>query len=631
MNKPAAICIAILLVFLCVRDGLAQEHSPADVVFLNGVILTGAHLRASDTSAIPARVTALAITHGRIVAVGSDAEVGRWKGPATRVVDLRGAFAMPGFNDAHTHMASAGQQKLTVDLVGCRSSAEMQSRIQEYTVKAAPRSWIAGGGWDQTLWTEKQLPTRQDLDAVTAGHPAIFSRVDGHMAVANSAALAAAGIGRDTPDPAGAKIDRDKAKEATGVLRESAATEMVFMKVPPPTLEQRRKALTLAIEDALEHGVTSVQDNSDWDDFLALEEMEHTHSLKVRVAEWMDFNLPLTVLETRRASHPADDPLLHLTQLKGFLDGSLGSRTAALAEPYADDPSNSGLPRYDDEKLNAMATERATAGFQIGLHAIGDLANTMALDAFAAAEQTGQPANRPAPPRNPDASVVTSDAQPFAPADLRLRVEHAQVLLPKDFDRFAALGVIASMQPSHLLTDMNWAADRLGPERVKTAYAWRSFLDHGVLLAFGTDYPVESIDPFRGLYAAVTRKNEAGTKSFEVQETISLKEAIYAYTQAPAFAEFREQLKGRLEPGMVADLVVLDRDVTTATPQQLLHTRVLRTVVDGETVYQADAVGSSPVIEAPKAPVPPQSAPNATRDAAPTSSDPRSGTSRPPE
>ena len=590
--KPLLPCVVLGLVS-AVAMAVPGETTPVvDTIFVHGVILTGAHLREADASATPARVSAMAVSRGRIVAVGADAEVLKLKGAATLLVDLGGAFAMPGFNDAHVHMAAAGRQRLAVDLVGSRSLAEMQQRIREYVGHAEAGAWIQGGGWDQTLWTAKTLPTRQDLDAVTAGHPAILSRVDGHIAVVNSAALAAAGITAGTADPAGAKIDRDAQGAATGILRESAATGLVYAKVPKPTIEQRRRALTLAIDDALEHGVTSVQDNSDWEDFLVLEEMEHTHALKLRWAEWMDFNLPVPVLRTRRASHAADDPLLHLTQLKGFLDGSLGSRTAAMEEPYADDAANSGLPRYDDEKLNAMAVERAAAGFQIGFHAIGDLANTMALDAFAAAEQSGQPANRPLPPADPDGAVVGGDAAPVLPGDLRLRVEHAQVLLPEDFERFRALGVIASMQPSHLLTDMNWAGDRLGPERSRSAYAWRTLLQHGVTLAFGTDYPVESINPFRGLYSAMTRKNEAGTKSFEVQEAISLKEAIYAYTQASAFAEFREGMKGRLEPGMVADLIVVDRDITKATPQEMLHAQVLRTVVNGETVYQMEGAAA---------------------------------------
>jgi predicted amidohydrolase YtcJ len=332
-----------------------------------------------------------------------------------------------------------------------------------------------------------------------------------------------------------------------------------------------------------------VQDNSDWEDFLALEELEHTNKLPLRIAEWLDFNQPVEVLKQRRASHPSDDLRLHLTQLKGFMDGSLGSRTAAMEAPYSDDPGNSGLPRYDQDKLNQMAAERAAAGFQLGFHAIGDRANSMALNAFGVADQV---ANLPpsAPEHGPDAHIVTKPEQGTSPpATLRFRVEHAQVLLPSDFDRFEKEGVIASMQPSHLLTDMKWATDRLGPERIKYAYAWKSFLDHNVVLAFGTDYPVELINPFRGLYAAITRQNETGTQTFEPEEKISLNEAIYAYTQASAYGEFREKVKGRLEPGYLADLVVLDRDITAASPQQLLHTKVLRTVVNGETVYTAPA------------------------------------------
>jgi predicted amidohydrolase YtcJ len=473
-----------------------------------------------------------------------------------------------------------------VDLVGVRSLAEMQQRIRTYAATAKPGTWLLGGGWDQTLWPGGKLPSRADLDKVTGDHPAIFARVDGHMALANSSALAAAGISADTPDPSGAKIDHDSSGSPTGILREDAASKMVYSKVPPPTLEQRRMALNVAINDALANGVTTVQDNSGWEDFLALEELEHTKKLHLRVAEWLDFNQPVAILNERRASHPADDPLLHLTMLKGFMDGSLGSRTAAMEEPYSDDSSNFGLPRYDQARLNQMASDRAAAGFQIGFHAIGDRANDMALNAFATAEQVGRPANRPAPSGNPDGTIITSTAaQDFDPADLRLRIEHAQVLLPGDFDRFASEGIIASMQPSHLLTDMKWATERLGPERAKYAYAWKTFLNHHVTLAFGTDYPVEPINPFRGLYSAITRQNEAGTMSFQPQEKISLNEAIYAYTQASAFAEFREHQKGRLEPGYLADFVVLDRDITKASPQQLLHTKVLRTIVNGEAVY----------------------------------------------
>jgi predicted amidohydrolase YtcJ len=571
------------------------QTTPPDTIYLHGNILTSAHLRPNDPSPTPATVTAIAIANGKILAAGTDASILKLKGPKTKVIDLNGAFAMPGFNDAHTHIGEAGRQKMSVNLVGVHSLAEMQQRIAAYTATAKPDTWIQGGGWDHTLWPDNKLPSRTDLDQVTAGHPAIFRRVDGHMSVANSAALAAANITSATPDPAGAKIDRDASGNPTGILREAGAFTLVAAKIPPPSLEQRRQALTVAIADIIANGVTSVQDNSEWDDFLALEELEHTNKLPLRIGEWMDFNQPVEILKQRRASHSSDDLRLHLTQLKGYMDGSLGSRTAALEEPYSDDPGNSGLPRYDQSKLNQMAAERAAAGFQLGFHAIGDRANSMALNAFGVAEQVATPAPQP-PEHGPDAHIVTAPPLPaITPATLRFRVEHAQVLLPgdgvrsSDFDRFEKEGVIASMQPSHLLTDMKWATDRLGPERIKYAYAWKTFLDHNVVLAFGTDYPVELISPFRGLYSAITRQNEPGTQTFQPQEKISLNEAIYAYTQASAYGEFREKVKGRLEPGYLADLIVLDRDITTASPQQLLHTKVLRTVVNGETVYTAPA------------------------------------------
>ena len=572
------------------------QGAAPDTLFLHGDILTGTRLRADDHDPTPGRVTALAVRDGRIVAAGSDPQILALKGPETKLVNLHGAFTMPGFNDAHTHMAMAGKQRLAVDLVGVHSLAEMQARIRTYIAyaipgHASPDSWILGGGWDHTLWVSKTLPSREDLDAVTAGHPALLVRVDGHIAVANTAALAAAGITPETPDPQGGKFDRTASGELTGIVRETPAVNLIQNHVPPLDYATRKRAMQLSIDDALAHGVTSVQDFSDWDDWLVLEELENTGKLPLRFAEWIDFNLPLSILERRRASHPADDQLLHLTQLKAFMDGSLGSRTAAMNDPYTDDGENAGIPRYEAGKVNQLAAERAAAGFQLGFHAIGDRANDLALDAFEFAEQVGRPVDSPPscivdPAAQTDLQTDDHDCT-FKPAQFRFRIEHAQVVSPGAFDRFARLGVIASMQPSHLLTDMAWAGQRLGPDRSKRAYAWRSFLDHGVVLAFGTDYPVEFISPFRGLYSAVTRQNEAGTQTFEPEQRITLNEAIFAYTQASAYAEFREGSKGRLEPGFFADLVVLDRDITKVPPPELLKTRVLLTVVGGAVRYTA--------------------------------------------
>jgi len=557
-----------------------------DIIYFHGDILTGVGLHASGIST-PQRVTALAITAGEITAVGSDAAILPLADRHTQKIDLHGAFAMPGFNDAHTHTASAGQQRLTVDLDNTTSLAEMLQRIKDYTAKAAPGEWILGGGWDHTKWASKTLPTRQDIDSVTVGHPAFLVRTDGHIAIANTAALAIASVTAKTPDPSGGKFDHDANGELTGIVREASARALIESHIPPPSAAVRRQALTIALDDAIAHGVTSIQDYSDWDDFLALEAMERDHQLHVRVSEWLTFNDPIALLKQHQAHHPLDDPMLHTGMLKGFMDGSLGSSTAAMIAPYSDDPTNSGIPRYDQAKLNAMTAERAADGFQIGFHAIGDRANAMALDAFAVAEgpragKTEQSIEKFVPNIR-----VMPPVPPAAPDTARFRIEHAQVLAPGDFERFAKLHIIASMQPSHLLTDMAWATDRIGPVRAKYAYAWKSMLDHGVTLAFGTDYPVESINPFRGLYSAITRQNEAGTQTFEPQEKLTLNEAIYAYTQGSAFAEYAEKKKGRLEPGFFADLIVLDRDITKASPQKILHTKVLRTVVGGNTVYTA--------------------------------------------
>jgi len=534
----------------------AQAHPTADAIYLHGNILTGVDLE----TAHPQRVSAIAVAHGQILGAGTDAEINaRFRGPVTQVVDLHGAFVMPGFNDAHTHLGMGGRIRLSVDLIGVRSLAEMQARIHAAAEKAPPGQWLTGGGWDHTLWPEKKTPTRQDIDAAAEGHPAIFTRVDGHIAIADSAALKTAGITKSTQVPEGGEIDHGSDGEPTGILRETAQG---LVNVPPPTPEQRRRGLELALEDAYSHGLTSVQDFSDWDDFLVFEQMEKEGKLPIRVSEWLRFADPLNVEEEQRARHPASDRMLHTTMLKGFMDGSLGSRTAAMNAPYADDSGNSGIPRYTQAELNAMAVERARAGFQMGFHAIGDRAVEMALDAFALAE-----------PQSPS-------------HDLRWRIEHSQVVGPGDFARYKQLGVIASMQPNHLLTDMAWAGARLGPERSKYAYAWKSFLDAGVPLAYGTDYPVEPIAPFRGVYASVTRSNEAGTATFHPEQKLTIGETLYAYTQGSAYAEFAETWKGKLALGYVADFVVLDRDLTAIRPHEILGAQVLRTVVGGHTVYE---------------------------------------------
>ena len=565
-----------------------SKSEPPDAIYVNGNVYTGLFVAAKTGGPLspaesgwkldglePYRVEALAVRGDRVVAIGSNPQAKALADKHTLVVDLKGRFVMPGFNDAHLHLASGGFEKLNVDLAGVKSLQEMQERIAARAKSSAPGEWIQGRGWDHTTWPGKKLPSREDLDEVTGKHPAIFVRVDGHIAGANSAALAVAGITKGSPDPAGGKIDRDEQGEPTGIVRESAKDE-VMAKIPPPTPSQRRRAVELALQDAASHGITSVQDNSDWEDFLTYEDLEREGKLTLRICEWLPFNAPLTTLDQHRSHHEQRDLMLHTGMLKGFMDGSLGSRTAAMLKPYSDDPNNTGLPQYKQSELNQMAEERVAARYQMGFHAIGDAGTELALNAFESAERYA---------REHDITGVAPDAEI---REFRFRVEHAQVVSPPQIKRFRDLKVIASMQPNHLLTDMNWAMDRIGPERARTSYAWKSFLDAGVMLAFGTDYPVEPITPFRGLYAAVTRKNESGTKEYFPEEKISIQQALTAYTSGAAFAEFAEGDKGTLAPGMLADFVVLDRDITRAAPAEILNTKVLRTVVGGKTVFAAE-------------------------------------------
>ncbi|HEY1809032.1 MAG TPA: amidohydrolase, partial [Acidobacteriaceae bacterium] len=352
-----------------------QTHPPAEAIYLHGNILTGVDLESPH----PQRVSAIAVAHGEILGAGADAEMKtRFQGPSTHLIDLHGAFVMPGFNDAHAHLGMGGRIRLSVDLIGVKSLADMQARIRAAAQKAPPGQWLTGGGWDHTLWPDRKTPTRQEIDAAAEGHPAIFMRVDGHIAIADSAALASAGITKSTQPPEGGEIDRDPDGEPTGILRETAQD---LIHVPPPTPEQRRQGLELALEDAYSHGVTTVQDFSDWDDFLVFEQMEKEGRLPIRISEWLRFADPLNIEQQQRAHHPSTDRMLRTTMLKGFMDGSLGSRTAAMNAPYVDDPGNSGIPRYTQAELNAMAIERARDGFQMGFHAIGDRAVEMALDA----------------------------------------------------------------------------------------------------------------------------------------------------------------------------------------------------------------------------------------------------------
>jgi predicted amidohydrolase YtcJ len=512
---------------------------------------------------------AMAISEGKITCIGKTDHVlldcgGGQEGVET--INLRGQFLMPGFNDAHVHLGGAGADELAVPLTGAPSVEELQKRLAESVAQHKPGEWITGGGWDHTMWPEKKFPNRQQLDAVAPKNPVILTHISGHVAVANSLALKSAEIDKTTPNPPGGEIEHDALGEPTGMLKEYAAMSLVKVRIPDPTTEQRRKGIELVLANVAKNGVTSVQDYSEWADFQVYQELKEAGKLTVRITEWLPFNLPVDELQNMRVQGGTKDPWLKTGALKAFTDGALGSRTAAMLEPYSDDPSTTGILTNDPEKLTAMAIQRDKLGFQLAFHAIGDRANRIALDVFeAVAKANGK-------------------------RDRRDRIEHAQIVAPLDFSRFAELHVIASMQPSHQTTDMRWAEDRIGRERILGAYAWATLLKSGARLAFGTDYNVEPISPFRGLYACVTRERpDGGPKNgWEPQEKISLEDCIRAYTSGSAYAQFEEGKKGELKAGEYADFIILSNDLTKVPPAQFTKTRVLRTVVGARTVYQTN-------------------------------------------
>jgi predicted amidohydrolase YtcJ len=508
---------------------------------------------------------AIAVRDEKILCIGTISQIMLDCGGAESndVVQLRGNFVVAGFNDAHAHLGSAGQNKLNLKLNDATSVDDVLKRVKVAADRKKFGEWILGSGWDQSRWPDQKYPTRLELDQAAPNNPVYLDHVSGHIAVVNSLALKHAEINSQTPNPQGGEIDRFADGEPNGLLKENAK-DMVSQRIPDPSDEDRQKGIELVFDEVARNGVTSVQDYSDWEDFLAYLALRQQKKLTVRITEWLPFADSLDDLQNKRAQMGTTDPWLRTGALKGFMDGALGTHTAALLAPYSDDPSTSGILIVDPEKLKAMAIERDRLGFQLAFHAIGDKANRVALDTFESLLRVNPPRER------------------------RDRIEHAQVVAPEDIPRFAKLQVIASMQPSHETNDMRWAEQRLGADRSKGAYAWKSLQSAGAKLAFGTDYDVESINPLRGLYACVTREAIEGGPpgGWEPQEKLPLADCISAYTTGSAYAEFMDGKKGELKVGEFADFVVLSQDLTKISPKEFLNTEVLRTVVGGRTVYQ---------------------------------------------
>jgi predicted amidohydrolase YtcJ len=534
----------------------ASERGEADLILLSAKIWTGDRARPE--------AQALYVRDGRIAAVGTDAEVSRRKGPKTVVIDAGGRRVLPGLIDAHTHMTMGGFNLLALDLRHTKDEADFTRRLAEFARSRPPGAWLTDGAWDHEQWTPPRLPTRALLDPATGDRPACLSRQDGHMMVCNSLALKLAKITRDTPDPPGGVIVRDAGGEPTGILKDAAMDAIAAVR-PARTPAELDEALRAAMKEAARVGVTSVQDLPGGpDDLDAWARLRKTGELTVRVS----YRLPLSQWEKardRRASM-GNDEWLRVGGVKGYADGSLGSTTALFYEPYTDDRKTSGVYAAEAIPLARMEERVAAAdraGLQVEIHAIGDRANAEILDLYERVEKSN------------------------GPKDRRFRIEHAQHLRPADIPRFARLGVIASMQPYHAIDDGRWAEKRIGAVRCRGTYAFRSLLDAKARLAFGSDWDVAPLAPMQGVDAAVTRRTIDGRNpgGWYPEQKITVAEALSAYTAGAAYAAFEENLKGTLEPGKLADFVVLSADPLASPPEEIQKIEVERTVVGGKVVY----------------------------------------------
>jgi predicted amidohydrolase YtcJ len=524
------------------------------------------HAKVHTMDASKPLAEAVAIYGNRIIAVGSSKEIKKIAGPGTRVVDAQERVVLPGFNDSHVHFLSGGFQLSSVDLRDAGNAEELADRVRRFAEKLPANRWITGGDWDHERWPEAKTPTKELIDPFTPNTPVFVSRLDGHMALANSLALKLAGVTRETLDPVGGLIERDpKTGEPTGILKD-AAMSYVWKAVPEATFEEKLAAARAATEHAAKLGVTSVQDMSAGEDVGVYQTLLDRGELKTRIYAVSPLPAWERLAQTGVRAHFGSD-MLRIGGLKGFADGSLGSTTAFFFEPYKDSPSTRGLAGDEMFPEGAMLNrvrEADRAGLQVMIHAIGDRANDLILSIY---EQ-----------------VISEKGE----RDRRFRIEHAQHLRSQDIPRFARARVIASMQPYHAINDGRWAEKRIGKDRAKTTYAFRSLLDSGTTLAFGTDWTVAPMNPILSIYAAVTRRTLDGKnpKGWIPEQKISVEEAVRAYTFGSAYAEFQENVKGTITPGKLADLVILSSDIFKIDPKEIEKANVVMTIMDGRVVFE---------------------------------------------
>jgi predicted amidohydrolase YtcJ len=534
------------------------KNEMADLVFLNGVVWTVNPERPE--------AEALAIKGNRILKVGSSEEMKREIGHATEVIDLEGAFVLPGFTDAHTHFLDGGVSLSCVQLREAETPDEFIARIADKAQEMGKGSWILNGNWDHQQFDPPELPRKEWIDPVTPDNPVCVNRLDGHMVLVNSLAMKIAGIGENTLTPEGGEILKDpQTGEPTGILKDSAI-DLVTAHIPEPALEEKMEALQAALEHANRFGVTSIHDMSYASHFEVYNELLKRKKLTARLYVYIPISAIDLLAGPDKKAFPRSD-FLKIAGLKGFADGSLGSSTALFFEPYDDDPTKRGLLAADmfpEGVMEKRLMSADQAGLQVTVHAIGDKANHIMLDLYE--------------------EVMEKNGE----RDRRWRIEHAQHLIPEDFARFEKLGVIASVQPYHAIDDGRWAEKKIGRERLRSMYAFQSLLKSGAVLACGSDWTVAPLNPLTGIYAAVSRRTLDGKNpdGWFPEEKISLEEAIKGYTLNPAYAEFAEHLKGSLEEGKWADIVILDQNLFEMPPEKILDTRVIMTVLDGEIVYK---------------------------------------------
>lgn len=545
---------------------LQSRVTPADIVFKNGNVYT-----ANDKAP---QAQAIAVKADRIVFVGTNAAAQRFVGTNTRVVDLQGKTVLPGFTDSHQHLSGVGQREMTLNLEGTTSLEDFLAKVKARVDQTKPGEWITGRGWIETHWKPPVFPTRADLDSVAPNNPMILARADGHGSVANSAALNLAGITKDTPNPFGGEISKDKQSgEPNGMLLD-AAQGLVRRRVPPTSAEDAERAVVLGVKRNIELGWTQIQDaGGGYNDVEIFKKLYAAGTIKLRIYKAVHGPGPsATRLLNEGPTIGEFENRFTFRTIKVVSDGALGSRGAALHAPYSDAPDTSGFLTVKAEELRPMLIDALRKGIQVETHAIGDRANRFVLDEYEAAFKAVPVAERKV-------------------AEPRWRMEHAQIVNPADIPRFAKLGIIPSMQPSHAIGDLFFAPSRVGIKRLAGSYAWESFIKSGVVVPGGSDAPVERGEPMIEFYAAVARKDQKGFsgEGWHPEEAVTRAQALKMFTLWPAYAAFEEKLRGTIEVGKLADLTILSADIMKIPEAEILKTRCVMTVINGEIVFESNS------------------------------------------